>query len=300
MSLGEDRVRVSFNPGGNDLVSIIKARAANLIDKCEEMRDGTSPSEKGRLIALAQTAFEEGAMWAVKAATIGTAAFFLGWLGWTFPVFAADLAIKAPAAPYGIASWQGLYLSAYGLYGANLTNTTVTDGTGVSADLASAPHGPGIGGSVGYYFQPTPNGVVFGPRLDLAYANMQGGGSLANALSVSNATNYLGDVDLILGLPLSPDGRFLGYIGGGFAFGGAKPNLNVVNLQQAASDTSTGWNAVAGLAYQLTPNWQLFIEGNYFQLGDKSLSVMDGDTLLATSTTKFHIFTQKFGASFKF
>src|SRR5229473_312131 len=228
------------------------------------------------------------------------AAFFtLGWLAWTFPAFAADLQFKAPAAPYGIASWQGLYLSAYRLYGANLTKTTVTDSAGISADLASAPHGPGIGGSVGYYFQPTPNGIVFGPRVDLAYANMQGGGSFANALSVSSATNYLGDVDFIVGLPLSADGRFLGYVGGGFAFGGAKPNLQVVNLQQAASDTSTGWNAVAGLAYQVSPNWQLFMEGNYYQLGDKSLSVMDGNMLLATSNTKFHILTQKFGLTWK-
>lgn len=217
-----------------------------------------------------------------------------------FPARAADLQLKAPpSGPYGVASWAGLYLSAYGLYGANLTNTTITVDTS-TADLASAPHGPGVGGSVGYYFQPTPNGVVFGPRVDLAYANMQGGGNLAGALSVSNATNYLGDVDFIVGLPLSPDGRFLGYIGGGFAFGGAKPNLTVVNLQQAASDTSTGWNAVAGLAYQIAPNWQLFMEGNYYQLGDRSLSVMDGNTLLATSNTKYHIFEQKFGASFRF
>src|SRR5712691_72128 len=227
------------------------------------------------------------------------AAFFmLGWLAWTFPVFAADLQLKAPPASYGIASWQGRYLSAYGLYGANLTNTTVVIDT-VAMDLASAPHGPGIGGSIGYYFQPTPGGLVFGPRVDLAYANMQGGGSLASVLSVSNATNYLGDADLIVGLPLSPDGRFLGYLGGGFAFGGAKPNLNVLTLQQAASDTSTGWNAVAGLAYQIAPNWQLFMEGNYYQLGDKSLSVMDGPTLIATSNTKYHLFTQKFGLTWK-
>src|SRR5713101_8037205 len=217
-----------------------------------------------------------------------------------FPARAADLAVKAaPSGPYGVASWAGLYLSAYGLYGANLTNTTVTDSSGASADLASAPHGPGIGGSVGYYFQPTPNGVVIGPRVDLAYANMQGGGSFANALSVSSATNYLGDVDFIVGLPLSADGRFMGYVGGGFAFGGAKPNLQVVNLQKAASDTSTGWNAVAGLAYQVSPNWQLFIEGNYYQLDDKSLSVMDSNTLLATSNTKYHIFEQKFGLTWK-
>jgi len=216
-----------------------------------------------------------------------------------FPARAADLQLKAkPGGEYYTVSWAGLYLSAYGVYGANLTNTTVMVDT-VAMDIASAPHGPGIGGSVGYYFQPTPGGVVFGPRVDLAYANMQGGGSLASVLSVSNATNYLGDADLIVGLPLSPDGRFLGYLGGGFAFGGAKPNLNVLTLQQAASDTSTGWNAVAGLAYQIAPNWQLFMEGNYYQLGDKSLSVMDGATLIATSNTKYHLFTQKLGLTWK-
>jgi len=295
-SLGEDRVQIEFNSGNNEKVFQIKSRAAEFINYVEAMRDSTSPSEKGRLIALAQTTIEEASMWAVKAAMMVLALFALTF---TYPARAADLPIKAkPGGEYYAASWAGLYLSAYGVYGANLTNTTVVVDT-VAMDLASAPHGPGIGGSIGYYFQPTPGGIVFGPRIDLAYANMQGGGSLASALSVSNATNYLGDADLIVGLPLSTDGRFLGYLGGGFAFGGAKPNLNVLTLQQAASDTSTGWNAVAGLAYQISPNWQLFMEGNYYQLGDKSLSVMDGPTLIATSNTKFHIITQKFGLTWK-
>ena len=61
---GEERVRVSFNPSGNERVDEIKRVAAELIDLCEEMK-GKEP----RLAALAQTAFEEGAMWAVKAAT---------------------------------------------------------------------------------------------------------------------------------------------------------------------------------------------------------------------------------------
>src|SRR5260370_15677220 len=111
MSIGEDRVRVSFNPGGNDLVNIIKAQSASLIDKCEVMRDSPSPSEKSRLIALAQTAFEEGAMWAVKAATVVVGFFALGWLAWTFPAFAADLRLKAPPlAPVYLDPWSGAYI----------------------------------------------------------------------------------------------------------------------------------------------------------------------------------------------
>lgn len=63
-TIGEQRVRVAFNPDNNDKVSEIKQKAAELINLCEELK-----VKDGRLASLAQTAFEEGAMWAVKAAT---------------------------------------------------------------------------------------------------------------------------------------------------------------------------------------------------------------------------------------
>lgn len=65
-SLGAQRVRANFNPGQNDLVTKIKRYTADLIDLCEELKQ-----KEGRLAALAQTAYEEAAMWAVKAATTG-------------------------------------------------------------------------------------------------------------------------------------------------------------------------------------------------------------------------------------
>ena len=71
MSLGQDRVRVSFNPSGDSAVDQIKQKTADLIDLCEQYK---SPfPEQGRCAALAQTAYEEAAMWAVKAATATTA-----------------------------------------------------------------------------------------------------------------------------------------------------------------------------------------------------------------------------------
>ena len=63
-SLGAQRVREDFNPSKNDLVTKIKRYTADLIDICE----GLKPLDP-RLAALAQTAYEEAAMWAVKAAT---------------------------------------------------------------------------------------------------------------------------------------------------------------------------------------------------------------------------------------
>lgn len=75
MSLGEDRVRIKFNPSDNTLVSQIKQKSAELIDLVDRLpgpqpHDDKKYSEFRRLMALAQTNYEDAAMWAVKAATI--------------------------------------------------------------------------------------------------------------------------------------------------------------------------------------------------------------------------------------
>lgn len=70
MSLGEDRVRIKFNPSDNSNVYQIKAKAAELIDLLEKLRnEGSMDKEHQRLWALAQTHVEDAAMWGVKAAT---------------------------------------------------------------------------------------------------------------------------------------------------------------------------------------------------------------------------------------
>ena len=69
MTIGEDRVRVKFNPSSNSSVDDIKQRTAKLIDTCEGLKAGAPTPEAARCAALAQTAYEEAAMWAVKAAT---------------------------------------------------------------------------------------------------------------------------------------------------------------------------------------------------------------------------------------
>lgn len=63
-TVGEARVRVSFNVSASDTVAQIKQKSAELIDLCETLK-----AKDGRLASLAQTAYEEAAMWAVKAAT---------------------------------------------------------------------------------------------------------------------------------------------------------------------------------------------------------------------------------------
>lgn len=79
---GQYRVGSSFNPSGDDAVSQIKAKAAELIDLIDTL-EGTIKDygsfrevtfdkrhqEVQRCKALAMTCIEDGAMWAVKAAT---------------------------------------------------------------------------------------------------------------------------------------------------------------------------------------------------------------------------------------
>lgn len=84
ITLGERRIRTAFNVTGSDAVTKFKNKTAELIDDLQAVKnDEVSKTyqlseealkhisgEKIRLIALAQTAYEEAAMWAVKALTI--------------------------------------------------------------------------------------------------------------------------------------------------------------------------------------------------------------------------------------
>lgn len=76
MTKGEYRVGTGFNPSGDDLVGQIKRKAAELIDPIDQVEVPSAVANIARLDAevarcksVAQTAIEDGAMWAVKAAT---------------------------------------------------------------------------------------------------------------------------------------------------------------------------------------------------------------------------------------
>lgn len=68
-TLGECRVRVDFNPSQEGVVYDIKRHSAALIDLVEKVKQSNPTPEVQRLCSLAQTHYEDAAMWAVKAAT---------------------------------------------------------------------------------------------------------------------------------------------------------------------------------------------------------------------------------------
>lgn len=79
MTNGEYRVGTTLNTPTNDTVGQLRRLAADLIDLIESIpnpdfideNEGAHLFEVARLKALASTSIEQGAMWAVKAATKG-------------------------------------------------------------------------------------------------------------------------------------------------------------------------------------------------------------------------------------
>jgi hypothetical protein len=55
MSIGEDRVRIKFNPSASNLVDDIKQRTAALIDMCEERKEARA--QPAPLLRVARSGF---------------------------------------------------------------------------------------------------------------------------------------------------------------------------------------------------------------------------------------------------
>ena len=68
-TFGQKRVRAEFNPSKTGRVDTLKNDSALLIDQVHTISLSTEDPEVKRLCSLAMTAYEEAAMWAVKAAT---------------------------------------------------------------------------------------------------------------------------------------------------------------------------------------------------------------------------------------
>lgn len=74
LTIGESRVRTTFNPSALGTVDSIKQKSAELINLIFDLpatfTDAGKNGEVARLKALALTNIENGAMWGVKAATV--------------------------------------------------------------------------------------------------------------------------------------------------------------------------------------------------------------------------------------
>lgn len=69
LTFGQKAVGLSFNPGGNPDVELVKRKYADLIDLLDSMRTAAEGAEKKRMYSVAITDAQASQMWAVKAIT---------------------------------------------------------------------------------------------------------------------------------------------------------------------------------------------------------------------------------------
>lgn len=69
LTFGQKAVGLTFNPGGNPDVELVKRKYADLIDLLDSMRGTAEGSEKKRMYSVAITDAQASQMWAVKAIT---------------------------------------------------------------------------------------------------------------------------------------------------------------------------------------------------------------------------------------
>ncbi|MEN9885660.1 MAG: hypothetical protein RL758_238 [Pseudomonadota bacterium] len=68
-TFGEKACGVSFNPGGNVSVALVKQEFANLVDNLNLRRQEATDPEVKRMLSIAITEAQTAQMWAVKAIT---------------------------------------------------------------------------------------------------------------------------------------------------------------------------------------------------------------------------------------
>lgn len=69
LTFGEKAVGLTFNPSGDALVTDLKQRYADVIDRLHHLRTESQDPEVKRMAAVAITEAQTSQMWAVKAAT---------------------------------------------------------------------------------------------------------------------------------------------------------------------------------------------------------------------------------------
>ena len=69
LTFGQRACGVSFNPGGNTAVALIKAQFAATVDMLNDARMGATDPEVKRMLSIAITETQTAQMWAVKAIT---------------------------------------------------------------------------------------------------------------------------------------------------------------------------------------------------------------------------------------
>jgi outer membrane immunogenic protein len=201
--------------------------------------------------------------------------------------FAADLRVRAPAAPAAavmapVYDWNGVYIGVQGGYAWSQSEWIYTATNTAIGDVH--PRGGLIGGTLGYNWHTGP--YVFGIEGDYAWARIDSSNPCPNAAFACRSTlDSFGTARVRAGMAM---GATLLYATGGLAFG--DQNVRTVHLPGAAiPPTGTpvngqnkfqmGWTVGGGVEYGIAPGWSAKVEALYFDLNADRYRV-DNDLLV--------------------
>jgi outer membrane immunogenic protein len=222
---------------------------------------------------------------------------------------AADLPAKASFYKAPVAAqvydWTGFYFGAnagVGL-GRSLSQLTVPDGAIVIAERSRFGAAGAVGGGqIGYNWQFS--NVVLGVEADLQGSGIEDNhscGLFCMATSPGDFARFDQKLDwfgTVRGRVGLASGPVLGYVTGGFAYGGVKTSVNESlpgpgGLASASiSDTRTGWTIGSGVEAALGGNWTGKLEYLYLDLGTQAgalpFTALPGQSI--SSDIREHIF----------
>lgn len=224
---------------------------------------------------------------------------------------AADMPVKAPVykAPVmaPLYDWNGFYVG--GHIGGAWSNVDVSDPTG--AIFAPAGSSIGMGGSgllggaqAGYNWQT--GHLVLGVQGDFAWTGINV--STVDPFIATTTLTYKTDwIGMLTGRVGYAWDNWLLYVKGGAAWvhneysaSGAAAFVRAVGSSPVSgSSTQTGWTVGGGLEYGLTPNWTLFAEYDYIDLGNFGVTMTGGGGTLAANVNQ-NISLVKGGFNYKF
>ena len=211
---------------------------------------------------------------------------------------------KAPAIQ--VYDWTGFYIGANAGVGVSRDPGSVMLNTNPSVGTSSTIGGAGAigGGQIGYNVQSS--NLVLGLEADIQGADIKDDRTCTLACLTGTSARYNQQLDwfgTVRGRAGLATGGVLGYVTGGFAYGGVQTDnrLTIFNGSSFHFDgMRSGWTAGSGLEASLGGPWTAKVEYLYIDFGSQGATHPVGGGAMATSSVDMreHIF--RAGLNYRF